>query len=100
MPMLLGTWEDLDEGQAQEIEDDLHAWIVQPKYDGVRALVHIENDRVRINSRTVSENNYRLSEFQENLLHLNEGLSELKGTILDGELVCPVANLETGSSTS
>lgn len=97
-PMLLGSWEDLDEGEAQDIEADLHAWIVQPKLDGVRALLHIEEDRVRITGRTISEVTYRLSEFQENLPHLIEGWSALKGTILDGELVCPVAKLDTGST--
>lgn len=97
-PMLLGSWEDLDEEEAQEIEADLHAWLVQPKLDGVRALLHIEEDRVRITGRTISEVTYRLSEFQENLPHLAEGWSALKGTILDGELVCPVAKLDTGST--
>lgn len=97
-PMLLGSWEDLDEIEVQEIEADLHAWIVQPKLDGVRALLHIEEDRVRITGRTVSEVTYRLSEFQDNLPHLSEGWSALKGTILDGELVCPVVKLDTGST--
>ena len=57
MPMLLGSWEDLDDAQAEAIEQDHHAWIIQPKMDGVRALVHIENGHVRITSRTVSEVN-------------------------------------------
>lgn len=97
-PMLLASWQDLDEEEAQEIEADLHAWIVQPKLDGVRTLLHIEGDRVRITGRTVSEVTYRLSEFQENLSHLTDGWSALQGTILDGELVCPVGNLDTGST--
>lgn len=100
MPMLLGSWEDLDEHEAQEIEQDCHAWIVQPKLDGVRALLHVEDNQVRITSRTVSEVNYRLSEFQENLAHLTVGWSALAGTILDGELVCPVSILDTGSTTA
>jgi ATP-dependent DNA ligase len=100
MPMLLGSWEDLDEAEAAEIEEDCHAWIVQPKFDGVRALLHIEDNRIRITSRTVSEVTYRLSEFQDNLPHLTTGLSKLTGTILDGELVCPVARLDTGSTIS
>lgn len=97
-PMLLGSWEDLEEEEAQEIEADLHAWLAQPKLDGVRALLHIEEDRVRITGRTISEVTYRLSEFQENLSHLAEGWSALKETTLDGELVCPVAKLDTGST--
>ncbi len=97
-PMLLGSWQDLEEEEAQEIEADFHSWIVQPKLDGVRALLHIEEDRVRITGRTISEVTYRLSEFQENLPHLAEGWSALQGTTLDGELVCPVAKLDTGST--
>lgn len=100
MPMLLGSWQDLDEAQADAIEQDHHAWIVQPKLDGVRALFHIEGDRVRITSRTVSEVTYRLSEFQENLPHLMTDLAGLNGTILDGELVCPVSALDTGSTVT
>jgi bifunctional non-homologous end joining protein LigD len=100
MPMLLGSWQDLDEDQAEAIEHDHHAWVVQPKLDGVRALVHIEDGRVRITSRTVSEVTYRLSEFQDNLPHLSVDLSGLSGCILDGELVCPVSNLHTGSTVT
>jgi hypothetical protein len=88
MPMLLGSWEDLDDAEAEAIEQDHHAWIVQPKMDGARALLHIEGNRVRITSRTVSEVTYRLSEFQDNLPHLTNDISELNGTILDGELAC------------
>lgn len=98
MPMLLGSWEDLDDDQADAIEHDHHAWIVQPKMDGVRALLHIEGNRVRITSRTVSEVTYRLSELQDNLPHLAEGISTVNGTILDGELICPVSALDTGST--
>jgi len=98
MPMLLSSWEDLDDAQAEAIEQDHHAWIVQPKMDGVRALLHIEDGRVRITSRTVSEVTYRLSEFQDKLPHLAEGLSSLNGSILDGELVCPISRLDTGST--
>jgi ATP-dependent DNA ligase len=100
MPMLLGSWEDLDEDEGQEIEQDCHAWIIQPKLDGVRALLHIEDSQVRITSRTVSEVNYRLSEFQENLAHLTMEWSALTGTILDGELICPASVLDTGSTTA
>ena len=97
-PMLLASWDDLDDEESQEIENDLHAWIVQPKMDGVRALLHVEDGGVRITSRTVSEVTYRLSEFQHNLSHLTTGLSKLTGTILDGELVCSASRIDTGST--
>jgi ATP-dependent DNA ligase len=98
MPMLLGSWEDLEEEEAEEIERDCHAWVVQPKLDGVRALLHVEGGRVRITSRTVSEVTYRLSELQYNLPQLTEGFAGLSGTILDGELVCPQSATDTGST--
>ena len=99
-PMLLSDWTDLTHDQAQEIERDNHSWIVQAKRDGVRGLLHIEESRVRITSRCVSEVTYRLSERQDNLPHLATGLSKLTGAILDGELVCPTATLDTGSCTT
>ena len=79
MPMLLGTWDDLDDAQAEALEQDHHAWIVQPKMDGVRALLHIEHDRVRITSRTVSEVTYRLSEFQDNLISMAHSANRCRG---------------------
>lgn len=97
MPMLLGDWNDLTAEQAEALEEDQHAWIAQPKLDGVRALLHIEADRIRITSRVVSEVTYRLSEFQDNVPHLHEGLSCLQGSILDGELVCPLSSVNTGT---
>lgn len=98
--MLLGDWQNLDTSTAQKIEEDQHEWIVQPKLDGVRALLHVEENSVRITGRSFSEVTYRLNEHQDNLPHLNNGLASLSGSILDGELVCPVDKLHTGSSTT
>ena len=98
MPMLLGSWEDLDEAEADEIEADGSGWLLQQKMDGVRALLHVERDGVRITSRTVSEVNYRLSEFQANVSHLAEKFENLVGTVLDGELICPAAEIDTGAT--
>lgn len=95
-PMLLGNWADLDPEEASRIEQDGPGWVVSPKLDGVRALLHVDGDRVRVTSRCVSEVNYRLGEFQANLSHLTTGLSGLGGTILDGELVFPGSTLDTG----
>jgi bifunctional non-homologous end joining protein LigD len=96
-PMLLGSWADLDPDEIQRVEHG-PGWVVQPKLDGVRALLHIEGDLVRITSRCVSEVTYRLGEFQDNLTHLTTGLSDLSGTILDGELVFPGGCLDTGNT--
>ena len=98
MPMLLGSWEDLDEAEAGEIEADGSGWLIQQKLDGVRALLHVERDGMRVTSRTVSEVNYRLSEFQANVSHLAEGFENLVGTVLDGELICPLNAINTGAT--
>lgn len=95
-PMLLASWVDLDDVEAEEIEQDCHAWIVQPKLDGVRALLHVEDGRVRITSRCTSVVTYRLSELEAHLPHLTIASPEPGGTILDGELVCPAAAIDTG----
>ncbi|MCI0464145.1 MAG: hypothetical protein L0Z62_45000 [Gemmataceae bacterium] len=100
LPMLLGSWEDLNPAQAEQIEQEASGWIVQPKLDGVRALLHIEEERVRITSRHVSVVTYRLAELQDNLLHLREGLGQLAGTVLDGELTCPCASIQTDGTTT
>ena len=54
-PMLLANWTDLDPEEAGPIENDEPGWIVQPKLDGVRALLHVEGGGVRLTSRCVSE---------------------------------------------
>lgn len=99
-PMLLGNWADLDPEEARRIEHDGPGWVVSPKLDGVRALLHVEGNRVRITSRCVSEVTYRLGEFQDNMPHLTTGLSDLDGTILDGELVFPGSRLDTGRTVA
>lgn len=99
-PMLLGNWADLDPEEARLIEDDGPGWIVQPKLDGVRALLHVEDHRVRITSRCVSAVTYRLGEFEDNLPHLTTGLSGLDGTVLDGELVFPGRSIDTGRTVA
>lgn len=99
-PMLLSDWKDLDAGTALELESDHHAWIVQEKKDGVRALLHVDEHGVRITGRCTSEVTFRLSEYQANLPHLTRGLDSISGSILDGELVCPLAEVNTGNTVT
>ena len=80
-PMLLSDWQDLDPGLAAGIESDRGGWIVQPKLDGVRVLFHVEEAGVRITGRSFSEVTYRLTEHQDNVPHLLEGLRAITGTI-------------------
>jgi ATP-dependent DNA ligase len=99
-PMLLGDWNDLDDAEAAAIERDHSGWCVQEKHDGVRCLLHVTADGVRLTGRTVSEVTFRLAEFQANVPHLMAGFNELIGTVLDGELVCPVATINTGDTVT
>jgi ATP-dependent DNA ligase len=100
LPMLLGDWADLDEDEACRLEEDENGWVVQPKMDGVRTLLHVSARGIRITGRCVSEVTFRLSEFQANLPHLTTGWEELAGTILDGELVCPATTINTGKTVT
>lgn len=97
-PMLLGDWNDLDDTEATAIEQDESGWCVQEKRDGVRCLLHIMPDGIRLTGRVVSEVNFRLSEFQSNVPHLTTGFEKLIGTVLDGELICPTSAIDTGDT--
>lgn len=99
-PMLLGDWNDLGDGEAEALERDQSGYCVQEKHDGVRALLHVTEDGVRVTGRTVSENTFRLSEFATNVPHLATGFEHLVGTVLDGELVCPKAVIDTGDTVT
>jgi len=97
-PMLLGDWNDLGDGRAEALERDESGWCVQEKHDGVRALLHVTQDGVRITGRTISEATFRLSEFAANVPHLTTGFEHLVGTVLDGELVCPRTAVDTANT--
>ncbi len=92
-PMLLCDWSE--QGDLPELQRDDSNWIVQPKLDGVRVLMHISKDGIRVTGRNTSEANFRLTEHQGNLPHLFAGVTDFEGTILDGELICPTAVIDT-----
>ena len=99
-PMLLGDWNDLGEVETEALERDDSGYCVQEKADGVRALLHVTEDGVRITGRAVSEVTFRLGEFAANLPHLAKGFEHLVGTVLDGELVCPKATINTSATVT
>lgn len=96
-PMLLSDWRDLSDELATEIEADDSGWVVQQKLDGMRVLVHITEDGVRITGRSLSTTKFRLCEYQAHVPHLVDALRGLIGTILDAELICPIAELDTSN---
>ena len=56
-------------------------FIVEDKFDGIRAQAHVENDRVAIYSRTMDEITHRFPELLEHLGGLESDV------IIDGEIV-------------
>jgi DNA ligase-1 len=56
-------------------------FLVEDKFDGIRAQAHIKDDRVAIYSRTMDEITHRFPELVEPLRNLNTDL------IIDGEIV-------------
>lgn len=90
LPMLVSEQYQACSDFLRDAAPDGSGWVVQPKLDGMRVLVHIEADgRVRITSRRISTKTYLLCEHQDRLPHLLDGLGALVGTILDGELISP-----------
>lgn len=98
--MLLSDWNDLTDSSMKIVEDNEIEWAVQIKLDGVRTLLHVKENGVRITGRNISDVTYRLTEHQANVAHLCEGLEDLTGTIFDGELVCPIDQLNTGDTVT
>lgn len=99
-PMLLCDWNDLSNAEVESLERDGSGYCVQEKLDGVRALLHITSDGVRITGRNISEVHFRLSEFAAHVPHLAAGFDHLVDTVLDGELVCPKGVINTGDTTT
>lgn len=97
-PMLLGDWSDLEDSDAIAIEQDDSGWCVQEKLDGIRVLLHVTADGVRITGRNVSDVTFRLTEFAANLPHLASGFENLVGTVIDGELFSTKAVIDTGDT--
>ena len=95
--MLLGDWNDLEDDDAGALERDQSGYCVQEKQDGVRALLHITEDGVRITGRDVSEVTFRLSEFAANLPHLATGFEQM---ITSRNGVCQFAKSDSLSSTT
>lgn len=65
---------------------DWSGYVVEPKYDGARAIVDVTRDGVRVYSRSGRE-------FTEHLPHIVESFSLLpEGTTLDGEVALVVSS--------
>lgn len=79
-------------------------WVAEEKLDGNRMKAHFTPTRVRFDSRRRSDETYAFSEKTGNFPHLEviplemqlRG-EDLTGTVLDGEVFCPKARVDTGS---
>ena len=56
-------------------------YLIEPKYDGIRAIVSICEGEVKIYSRTGKEITYHLPHLVDQLVHIPPG------TVLDGEIM-------------
>lgn len=90
-PMLCGR---RDIRNSEDIQKNMNApYLIETKYDGERALVHVQNRKMRIFSRNLQD---VTSNYQSLLLHIRKSLSkDVKSVILDGEIV--VWNEKTNS---
>lgn len=76
-------------------------WIAEEKLDGNRFKMHFLNSGNRFDSRRRSDATYIFSEKTGNFPHLVSMIMEnLEGTILDGEVMCPKAIVDTGSTVT
>lgn len=64
-------------------------WIAEEKLDGDRRIAQFCPDKVRFTGRRISEVNGLLVEKTDCLPHLSPAVSELEGTVLDGEMTVP-----------
>lgn len=78
-------------------------WVAEEKLDGNRMKAHFGVTGVRFDSRRRSDDTYTFSEKTGNFPHIEmwPGFPQyLADTILDGEVLCPKAVVNTGSVTT
>ena len=96
-PMLAEKFKDLETDQQMAVWDSKF-WVAQKKLDGCRLLMHILPDGNRFTTRGKSVRDFMYGEKTDNLpFHRDLKLPDLIGTILDGEILSPYAQVKTGS---
>lgn len=76
-------------------------WTAEEKMDGNRFKFHVLEGKNRFDSRRRSDVNFIFNEKTENFPHLNSlDLPEWEGTILDGEIICKKAVVDTGDTVT
>lgn len=95
-PMLARNLKDLDEAESEFMWQS-QRYVAQLKVDGCRLLMFMGQMGNHFTSRRLSDKTYRYNENTAQVPHLsNLVVPELAGTVLDGEVICPKAVINTG----
>lgn len=95
-PMLARNIKDLSDGERDFVWES-QQYIAQEKIDGCRLLMFFGTLSNHFTSRRLSDKTYRYNENTAQVPHLaNLVMPELTGTVIDGEVICPKAVINTG----
>ena len=99
-PQLAKDIQDISEEEREEaLKSDLYA--CGEKVNGVRGILHVRPEGIRITSRNRCADTYLLNELTENLPHLcSLDLSGWEGSLFDGELFLKDAFIDLGSKAN
>ncbi|OGF44761.1 MAG: hypothetical protein A2536_09445 [Candidatus Firestonebacteria bacterium RIFOXYD2_FULL_39_29] len=96
-PELAQSIEELNDKKAEDIWNSKD-YCAQLKLDGNRILLHIGKTSNRATSRRKSDVTFLFSEKTDNMPSQRDFLlPDYEGTVLDGEAIMPVPDLDTGS---
>lgn len=75
-------------------------YYIQEKQDGMRSLLELNGNHLRMTSRNRSQKDFMFSEHQDNVLGFKGLQNPFKGkTVLDGELMSPTNSVKTFGGT-
>lgn len=109
-PMLARNVKDVKPTEAEEMWEDGGDFVAQEKLDGCRAILQINPKinpfrkgtelRNEVTSRRVSDETYRLNEMTDKLSFYRDFPfpAEWHGAVVDGELIMPCAEVNTGDT--
>lgn len=111
-PMLARNAKDLTEDEQSHMWRDNGSWVAQEKLDGCRCILQINPSvnpfrkatevRNELTSRRMSDQTYRLNELTDKLAFYRDFPfpPEWYGAVVDGEVIMPVAEVNTGDTTT
>jgi ATP-dependent DNA ligase len=73
-------------------------WVMEPKLDGARMRLFLGDTKNTMNTGRRSDKTYAYIQREDNFPHIRDAVDpELAGTILDGEIMAPSAEITTAS---